>query len=68
MMTPAEMDMYAREIQRDHRNEAAAEEKSRRLTPGFFDRLLAVLRPRPTARPQVAARPTRTATLPVTAR
>jgi hypothetical protein len=68
MMTPAEMDMYAREIQRDHRNEAAAEARSRRLTPGLFDRLLAALRPRPAATPQSAARPTRTVTLPTTSR
>ena len=67
-MTPAEMDMYAREIQRDHRTEAAAEARSRRLTPGRFDRLLAVLRPRPAAEPQAVTRPTRTMALPVTSR
>ena len=68
MITPALTEMYAREIQRDHRNEAAAEARSRRLTPGLFDRLLAALRPRPAATPQSAARPARAVTLPATSR
>lgn len=56
MMTPAEVDMYTREIQRDHRIEVAAEAQARLLAPGPFDRLLRVLRAWRVAKPQ-AARP-----------
>ena len=67
MMTPAEIDMYSREIQRDHRNEAALEAQARRLAPGLFDRLLAALQPKPVAKPQ-AARPITTVAAPTTSR
>jgi hypothetical protein len=52
MMTPAEVEMYARERQRDHRNEAAMEAQARSLAPGLFDRLLAALRPKATTQPK----------------
>jgi hypothetical protein len=48
MMTPAEVDMYSREMQRDLRNEAAMEAQARSIAPGFFDRLMAALRPQVT--------------------
>ena len=67
MMTPAEIDMYSREMQRDHRNEAAMEAQARRLAPGLFDRLLAALRPEPAAKPQ-AARPVTTVAAPTASR
>jgi hypothetical protein len=67
MMTPAEIDMYAREVQRDRRNEAAMEAQARHLAPGPFDRLLAALRPRPAAKSQ-AARPVTTVAAPVASR
>ena len=67
MMTPAEMDMYSREMQRDHRNEAAMEAQARRLAPGLFDRLLAALQPRPAAKPK-ATRPITAVAAPMTSR
>jgi hypothetical protein len=59
MMTPAEVDFYAREIQLDRRAEAEREAAARRLAPGLFDRLLAFLRPRVAPAPAPAPTPLR---------
>jgi len=67
MMTPAEVDMYAREKQRDYRNEAAMEARSRSHAPGFFDRLLAALRPQATTQPKTV-RPVMPVAAPTTSR
>ena len=67
MMTPAEIDMYSREMQRDHRNEATMEAQARRLAPGLFDRLLAALQPKPVAKPKVT-RPVMPVAAPTTSR
>lgn len=67
MMTPAEIEMYAREKQRDLRNEAAMEARARSHAPGFFDRLLAALRPQATTQPK-AARPMMPVAAPTTSR
>lgn len=67
MMTPTEIDFYSREMQRDHRNEAAMEAQARRLAPGIFDRMLAVLQPRPVARLQ-GPRPARPVVAPTASR
>jgi hypothetical protein len=67
MMTPAEVDMYAREMQRERRAEAAKEALARKLAPGPIDRLLAALRPSRVERPK-AARPAMPVASPTTAR
>jgi hypothetical protein len=67
MMTPAEVDMNTREMQRDYRNEATMEAQARSLAPGLFDRLMAALRPRTTPQP-TRVRPAMPVAAPTTSR
>jgi hypothetical protein len=67
MMTPAEVEMCAREKQLDYRDEAALEARARSLAPGPFDRLLAALRFKTTTQPKTV-RPLMPVAAPATSR